>query len=187
MATISHSDLETLWTLAGGSQATADTAAAIAQAESGGNPAAILNTAFPNLPGYHPPAKGNLPEYSVGLWQVNLVAHPQYTAAAMLTPRLNAIAAVAISNGGLSFSAWSTYKSGAYKDYLISAGTPGPQAGVTTGLTADTAAPHMHSGWADLRNSMNRHLPRQLVKSDTAVRAAYRTLAQRGKRGHAHA
>ena len=184
MATLSHSDLEALWTFAGGSQATADEAAAIAQAESGGDPSAILNTAYPGKPGYHPPGAGALPEYSVGLWQVNLVAHPQYTVAQMLTPRLNAQAAVAISNGGRSFSAWSTYTSGAYKDFLTSAGTPTAQPGTVAPLSTGAAAPHMHQGWADLRQSVTVHLPRQFIKSDSATRAAYRVLHQRTKRGH---
>ena len=187
MAVLSHSDLEALWTLAGGSQATADEAAAIAQAESGGNPDAILNTAYPNLPGYHPPSAGALREYSVGLWQVNLLAHPQYTVSQMLTPRMAAVAAVAISNGGASFSAWSTYKNGAYKQFLASAGTPTAQPGTVAPLTSGIAAPHMHQGWADLRQAVTVHLPRQFVKSDTATRAAYRVLHQRTKRGRAHA
>lgn len=49
---------------------------------------------------------------------------------------------------------------------------------------AGAVAPHMHAGWADLRNAVNRHLTHQLGRSDSATRAAYRVLAQRGKRGH---
>ena len=73
MATISHADLEALWVMAGGSQATADTAAAIAQAESGGNTSAILNTAYPNLPGYRPPSSGALREYLTRLQMLDFV------------------------------------------------------------------------------------------------------------------
>jgi len=167
MATISHSDLEALWTLAGGTQATADVAAAIAEAESGGNPSAIANTAYPNLPGYHPPPPGAQPEYSVGLWQINLLAHPQYTASQMLTPRLNAIAAYAISNGGTDFSPWTTYTHDLYKSHLQSAGTPTAQAGVVTGLATGWIAPSAHSGYADFRNSVEKHVPRQLVHART--------------------
>src|SRR5690348_12608829 len=118
MAVLTHAQLEALWIFAGGSNATADTAAAIAQAESGGNTAAILNTAYPKLPGYHPPSAGALPEYSVGLWQINELAHPSYTTATLLSQIGNANAAVAISSGGASFSAWSTYQNGAYRNYL---------------------------------------------------------------------
>ena len=184
MATLSHADLEALWTFAGGSQATADVAAAIAQAESGGDPTKIDNTAYPKLPGYHPPAPGNLPEYSVGLWQVNVLAHPQYTAAQMLTPRLNAVAAVAISSGGRHFDPWTTYTHNLYEPFLTSAGTPTAQPGTTAPISTGAAAPHMHQGWADLRQSVTVHLPRQFVKSDSATRAAYRVLHQRTKRGH---
>lgn len=44
-------------------------------------------------------------------------------------------------------------------------------------------SPTMHSGWADLRNSVTKHVPAQLATSDTAVRAAYRVLAHRTRRG----
>lgn len=54
---------------------------------------------------------------------------------------------------------------------------PGGSGGGGATVTADTQTPHMHHGWADLRNSMNHHLPNQLTASDTAVRAAYRVLA----------
>lgn len=165
MAVLSHDQLMQLWVLAGGSQATADTAAAIAQAESGGNTAAILNTAYPNLPGYHPPGPGASPEYSVGLWQVNELAHPTYTTAQLLSQVSNANAAVAISNGGASFSAWSTYKNGAYKQFLQGGGTPTPQPGPTSGTSTAWIAPSAHGGYVDLRNSIARHVPTQLQRS----------------------
>ena len=182
MATISHADLEALWTFAGGSQATADTAAAIAQAESGGDPSAILNTAYPNLPGYQPPAKGNLPEYSVGLWQINVLAHPQYTAAQMLNPRLNANAAVAISNGGASFSAWSTYKSGAYKSYLTSAGTPTAQAGIVTGGSPFAAAT-VPGGFARFSHALAHDLPTGMKRAHVVRRAAVAKIMRRSRIG----
>jgi hypothetical protein len=83
-----------------------NTAAAIAEAESSGNPAAVGDL---NL----------TPGGSVGLWQINLVAHPQYTAAQLMNPLTNAQAAYAIYKAaGYSFTPWSTYKNGAYAQYL---------------------------------------------------------------------
>lgn len=183
MAVLDHAALERLWILAGGSNATADTAAAIAQAESGGNTAAILNTAHPSLPGYRPPSEGALPEYSVGLWQVNELAHPQYTTAFLLQQIGNADAAVTIANGGASFSAWSTYKSGAYKSFLQSGGTPGPQPGPVVPAVGTVQAAHAFSGWADLRQSVNHHLPNRLEQSRRTVATALRMRAHRHKVG----
>lgn len=82
------------------------TGAAIAMAESGGNPDAVGDLAI------------TPPDGSVGLWQINVAAHPQYTAAALHDPTTNARAALAISNGGVSWSPWSTFTSGAYLKYL---------------------------------------------------------------------
>lgn len=178
---LSHADLETLWVLAGGTRATADTAAAIAQAESGGNTNAILNTAYPRLPGYHPPGSGAQPEYSVGLWQINELAHPTYTTAQLLDRLQNGNAAVAISRGGASFSAWSTYKSGAYKQYLRSGGTPTPQPGTVSGTSSAWTAPSAHGGYADLRNSLARHVPTQIQHSAKLGRATLRLLASKSK------
>jgi len=78
-------------------------AAAIAMAESGGVPNALANTPR---------------EYSVGLWQINLRAHPQWTREEMADPEQNARAAFILSNGGVDWSPWSAFKSGAYKRYL---------------------------------------------------------------------
>lgn len=181
MAVLSHADLEALWVLAGGSQATADVAAAVAQAESGGNPSAILNTAYPRLPGYRPPSSGAQPEYSVGLWQVNELAHPQYATPFLLVPRSNAVAAVAISNGGASFTAWSTYKSGAYKRFLTSSGTPTAQPGTVTATATAFRAPNALGGYADFRNSVSRHVPTQLLRSAEAGARTLRILSRKSK------
>ena len=183
MAVLTHSQLESLWVIAGGTEATADTAAAIAQAESGGNTSAILNTAYPQLPGYRPPSSGALREYSVGLWQVNTLAHPQYSTALLLQPVGNANAAVAIASGGASFSAWSTYKSGAYKQFLTSGGTPGPQPGPASPAPSGPETTHAFAGWNDLQNSVNRHLPRQLRKSQMMGETALKVLARKHKVG----
>jgi hypothetical protein len=81
------------------------TAVAVALAESSGNPNALgdLNIT---------------PGGSVGLWQVNLKYHPEYTETELLDPQTNANAAFAIYQAaGNSFTPWSTFKSGAYLAY----------------------------------------------------------------------
>jgi hypothetical protein len=72
----------------------ADFAATIAMRESGGDPMAAND---------NPPR-----ERSFGLWQINLLAHPQFSRENMLNPRRNAEAAFAISKHGTDWSAWST-------------------------------------------------------------------------------
>jgi hypothetical protein len=114
--------LEGLWDAAGGDATAAEVAAAIAQAESSGDSAAINNTAYPDQPGYTEPAEGEPPAFAVGLWQINILAHPEYTEAEMLDPDQNAAAAVAISDDGTDFSPWVTYTNGAYQQYLTGGG-----------------------------------------------------------------
>lgn len=56
----------------------------------------------------------------VGVWQINVRAHPQYTIEQMYDPAQNAKAARAVwqSQG---WAAWTTYTSGAYKRYMPAA------------------------------------------------------------------
>ena len=105
MSNYSFNQLEALWTAAGGSKASAPTAAAVALAESAGNPS-IQNQQGANV---------------WGLWQINLSAHPQYSLASVLNPLGNAKAAVAISNNGANWKPWQTYTNGAYKTFLSAA------------------------------------------------------------------
>ena len=192
MATFVYAELAGLWIEAGGAGSQAGIAAAIAEAESGGVSTKINNTAYPNKPGYHPPSRGSLPEYSVGLWQINIYAHTQYTEAAMLDPLSNAAAAVSIRNARGSFSDWTTYTHNTYKKFLQKNFTPtiptgGGQVGSSgslSGSLSDAAvAPSGHSGWTDLRNSTNRHLPTQLARSQALRLAALRTLSTRSRVG----
>lgn len=77
-------------------------AVAIAYAESSGDPNALGDN-------------GN----SLGLWQINLPAHPEYSGANLYDPQTNADAAFAIyQQAGNSFSPWTTFKTGAYAQYL---------------------------------------------------------------------
>jgi len=90
-----------LWVEAGGNPVFASIAAAISMAEdASGDPAARSDT------------------NDIGLWQINLDAHPQYSASWLEDPLNNARAAIAISNNGEDWSPWVTYKSGAYQRYL---------------------------------------------------------------------
>lgn len=82
------------------------TAVAVALAESGGNPGTVgdLNIT---------------PGGSIGLWQINLKWHPEYTAAELMDPQSNANAAYAIYRAaGSTFQPWSTFKNGMYTAYL---------------------------------------------------------------------
>lgn len=70
---------------------------------------------------YNPETAANTPEGlgSVGLWQIYLKVHPEYTREQLLDPRSNAFAAYSVyRQAGNSFRPWSTYKSGAYVAHL---------------------------------------------------------------------
>lgn len=91
-------------------------AVAIALAESSGNPNVVGDL---NL----------TPGGSVGLWQINLAAHPEFAGMYLTDPQTNANAAYSVYQAaGNSFSPWSTFKSGAYEAYL-----PQAQSAVTFG------------------------------------------------------
>jgi hypothetical protein len=105
----SYAQLEQLWINAGGSPSLAPLMAAIAEAESSGNPNAT----------------GGVGEK--GLWQINPAA---WGSLATYDPVGNARAAVHVyQSQGLG--AWSTYTSGAYKAFINGATTPNPN-GVPT-------------------------------------------------------
>lgn len=76
------------------------TAAAISLAESGGRTDVVSRT------------------NDVGLWQINLDAHPQYTAAELKNPETNARAMAEISNGGTDWTPWVAYNNGSYRRHL---------------------------------------------------------------------
>ncbi len=78
----------------------ANTAAAICEAESGGDPNALGDS-------------GN----SRGLWQIYGLAHPQYANASLFDPATNAQAAYAVYQSQ-GWPAWSTYNNGAYRNFL---------------------------------------------------------------------
>jgi hypothetical protein len=178
--TQTHLQLEELWLLAGGTEWTADVAAAIAQAESGGCQYALAG------PVDIRPVKACTwtrtdGENSVGLWQINLRAHPTYSAPSIFGLLANAEAAVAISGGGTNFRPWTTYVSGAYRSFLTSGGTPTPQPGTGAAPSAGASTASGHKGYADLRNSVARHLPTQLRRSRRATDATLHLFARNRK------
>ena len=111
MARFTYSQLEGLWIQAGGSRARAPLMAAIAEAESGGDPGAT----------------GGVGEK--GLWQINPHA---WGSLATYDPLGNARAAVHIL-GVQGLSAWSTYTNGDYRAFLNTSTTPAAVSGGTGG------------------------------------------------------
>ncbi|MCL2451097.1 MAG: peptidoglycan-binding protein [Polyangiaceae bacterium] len=81
-------------------------AASVAQAESSGDPDAIGDMAI------------TPPFGSVGLWQINLHAHPDFDPDTLHDPTTNAQAALQVSRGGMVWSPWTTYRTGANAKYL---------------------------------------------------------------------
>jgi hypothetical protein len=183
VAVLTFVQLTALWKNAGGDPLQAETAAAIALAESGGNTNAINNSAYPNRPGYHTPVAGAQKEYSVGLWQINLLAHPSYTAAQMLTALGNVRAAIAISGNGGNWHPWSTYTSGAYRAYLPkTVPTPAPGPGAPAPAGKDTAT-RATAGYYHLQQALSRALPQALSDAQRIDRQTLRRLSSGRKVG----
>lgn len=91
-----HAQLEALWKSAGGDPATANKAAAVAQAESGGQPAVTSGN----------PDGGT----NVGLWQLDTPGGKGagHTVAQLQNPTTNAQVAIMGSANGTDWSAWAT-------------------------------------------------------------------------------
>jgi len=81
------------------------TITAIALAESSGNPTDVCDSC------------AGVTEYSVGLTQVNMDAHHQYSKTYLLDPLNNLKAAFQISGGGKNFGPWTTYTKGTYRQF----------------------------------------------------------------------
>jgi len=118
-----YSQLEGLWINAGGSKKTAPIAAAIAEAESGGNSDATSSN----------PDGGE----NVGPWQLDTRGKGSgYSVAQLKDAATNAKVAVAGSRNGTDWSAWATYVSGAYKQFMSGKTTPDTNVPTPTTLTA---------------------------------------------------
>lgn len=99
-------------------------AVAVALAESGGNPAAVgVNS-------------DRWRSRDRGLWQINDHWHPEVSDAQAFNPAQAAVAAYRISSHGTSWTAWSTWKSGAAQTQMGSA-----QIGVAQAQNADFILP----------------------------------------------
>jgi hypothetical protein len=121
MANFTYGQLEGLWVKNGGSAALAPVMAAIALAESSGNPQAKNTT------------DNGGTQTSWGLWQVSNGTHNQ-PAPNILDPNVNAQQAVKkVKSQGLK--AWGTYTSGAYRKFLKSGVSP-VTSGLPTGSTS---------------------------------------------------
>jgi hypothetical protein len=79
------------------------TAAAIALAESGGQRTAIGDLDLGR---------------SIGLWQINLRAHPEYSEVELYDAQSNANAAYQIYSDAGGFSPWTTFRTGKYLEFL---------------------------------------------------------------------
>lgn len=104
MATLTYAQLEGYWIAAGGNKAMAPLMAAIALAESSGNPDAT-----------NPNDNGGT-QTSWGLWQISLGNHNS-PSPSWNDPLTNAKLAVGKYNSQ-GLGAWGTYSSGAYKQYM---------------------------------------------------------------------
>lgn len=132
MTTYSYAQLEQLWINAGGSTTTAPVAAAIALAESGGNP----DAAYPGTT--IAPGTGSTTD-ATGLWQILGLPAGNFTAAQLTDPAANAKMAVAkYQQAGNSFSPWTTYTGGAYTAFLQ--GGTAPSGGSSLGAGAGSGA-----------------------------------------------
>jgi hypothetical protein len=108
MPVLTQTQLQQILRQAGWSEDLIPLMAAIGMAESSGQ-----TNALNNRPGR---------EYSVGLWQINLIAHREYTQSQMEDPVQNARAALAIyRREGLR--AWGSYTDGRHRQYLNAAPT----------------------------------------------------------------
>jgi hypothetical protein len=113
-------------------------AAAIAMAESGGNPCAQGD---PNIgSGGYSCTTPNGTSTSFGLWQVNTPANPRYDASSLLGATYNAQAAYAISRQGTNWNPWTTYRTGAYKHWYSPNAPNAPGAAPSRRLTNAQAA-----------------------------------------------
>lgn len=117
MTAYTFGQLETLWINAGGPTAVAPLMAAIALAESSGNPNAVNRT------------DNGGTQTSWGLWQISDGTHSQ-PVSGILDPSVNAQQAVKkFRTQGLK--AWGTYTSGAYRQYMNTSAAPSPVGGTT--------------------------------------------------------
>lgn len=106
---LAFADLMILAQNAGFTGPVAAIAAAVAMAESGGDPMAYN----PEIAAGAPQGKG-----SYGLWQIYLHVHPEFEGQNLYDPQTNANAAFSVYDKVGSFKPWSTFKSDAYLNFV---------------------------------------------------------------------
>jgi lysozyme-like protein len=99
-----------------GFDADAPTAAAIAVAESGGDPDAYNKES--QAVGYHGRTDAEDGKGSYGLWQIYLFLHPEFAGQDLTDPETNANAAYRVFSDAKGFHPWSTFKDGTYQQYM---------------------------------------------------------------------
>jgi hypothetical protein len=92
------------------------TAAAIAMAESGGDPNAYNKEA--QAVGHHGRTDAEDGKGSIGLWQIYLFMHPELEGQDLTDPETNANAAFQVYSAAGGFSPWSTFTAGTYQKYM---------------------------------------------------------------------
>jgi Lysozyme like domain len=129
MAVYTYAQMEQLWIQAGGPKALAPLAAAIGEAESGGNSDALN------------PNDNNGTQSSFGIWQISNGTHAP-PSPSWANPAVNAQLAVGKWKGaGEQFTPWGTFDSGAYKAFLSGKIPPDQNVpGSPTQLDAQTTA-----------------------------------------------
>lgn len=108
---LSVSQIKALWLAAGGPASEAVNMTAISLAESSGYTGAWN-------PGRSGAGGTNSTEYSVGLWQINTLAHRNYSVEQLKDPQINAQEAVRIYNlqGKRAWGAWTDGRYRAFMD-----------------------------------------------------------------------
>ena len=114
------SDLVTFAQNAGFTGSDAQTAAAIAIAESGGN-AQALGDYMLNGQIVADKTPGSIPT-SIGLWQIHYTVHPEFDQNMLTDPQYNANAAYSLYSRKGDFTDWTAYNTGKYLQYLDSNG-----------------------------------------------------------------
>jgi hypothetical protein len=124
MADITYAEAEGYWIAAGGKASLAPTMAAIAVAESSLDPTVVNSIG------------------ATGLWQINqpvwVSSQPTWTQSYLQNPLNNAKAAVTVYNQQ-GLSAWTTYSSGAYQQYMQSNVAPVTPTGTTATSATDAS------------------------------------------------
>jgi Lysozyme like domain len=102
---MTYQEIEQEWINNGGNPLMAPIMAAIAMAESSGNPS---NTTGDNGTSY-------------GLYQIHWTVHPQFLPSLLTNAGYNTNAAIQLSGNGKDLTPWTTYNTGAYTSYLSKA------------------------------------------------------------------